>query len=109
MPDKTERIRALNDSFRTSFVGGKVVLTSGIAALGPDIIEAALAKVKAFDDFTPDNDPYGEHDFGAFEFEARKFFWKIDAYNVAMDAGSENPSDPAQTTRVLTLMLAEEY
>lgn len=36
-------------------------------------------------------------------------FWKIDYYDRKVEFGSENPADPAQTTRVLTLMLAQEY
>ena len=60
-------------------------------------------------DFTEDNDPHGEHDFGSFELAGRKFFWKIDYYDANMEFGSEDPADPAKTTRVLTIMLAEEY
>jgi Protein of unknown function (DUF3768) len=62
-----------------------------------------------FGDFTPDNDPYGEHDFGCFELGACKFMWKIDYYDQRCEFGSEDPSDPRRTTRVLTLMLASEY
>jgi hypothetical protein len=67
-----------------------------------------------FDEFTPDNDPHHEHDFGGFEYEGRRIFWKIDYYDRASlgtgsDMGSEDPSDPAKTLRVLTIMLAEEY
>jgi len=38
-------------------------------------------KVESFDSFTEDNDPHGEHDFGAFEHEAQRIFWKIDPIN----------------------------
>ena len=50
-----------------------------------------------------------EHDFGSFTLAGRKFFWKIDAYDIEMQFGSPDPADPAKTTRVLTIMLAEEY
>jgi Protein of unknown function (DUF3768) len=52
---------------------------------------------------------YGEHDFGSFELEGEKLYWKIDCYDKKMRFGSEDPSDPEQTTRVLTILLAEEY
>ena len=55
------------------------------------------------------NDPNGEHDFGSFEIADQKIFFKIDYYNLEMDGGSEDPADPAKTTRMLTVMKAEEY
>ena len=75
---------------------------------------AIREKVETFDAFAPDNDPYGERDFGAFEHNGNRIFWKIDYYDRASfgtgrDMGSEDPSDPAKTLRVLTIMLASEY
>ena len=62
--------------------------------------------MRTFTDFTPDNDPYGEHDFGSFELAGRKFLWKIDLY----EAPFVKAADGAPVvTRVLTIMLAEEY
>jgi hypothetical protein len=69
----------------------------------------AVVQVAAFSDFTSDNDPHGEHDFGSFTLVGRKFFWKIDYYDERCEFGSEDPSDPEKTIRVLTIMLAEEY
>jgi hypothetical protein len=106
---RTERIRALNDAFRCSFTGGRVMLTAGVAELPSDVRAVVIRKVATFADFTEANDPYGEHDFGSFEFQGRTFFWKIDAYNLTLDGGSPDPTDPAQTTRVLTIMFAAEY
>lgn len=106
---QTSEITLLNDAFRTSFAGGKVMMTAGVHAL-PDMVKcAALHEVATFNAFTEDNDPYGEHDFGSFELCSRKFFWKIDYYDERCESGSEDPANPAKTTRVLTLMLAEEY
>jgi hypothetical protein len=105
----TEKVRELNDAFRKSFAGGKVVMTASVAEL-PDMVRAnALVEVSRFDRFTEDNDPHGEHDFGSFELVGRKFFWKVDYYDATMELGSEDPSDPEKTTRVLTLMPAEDY
>ncbi len=72
-------------------------------------VAAVLGKVRTFNDFTEDNDPYGEHDFGSFVHHEEKMFWKIDYYDKMMTAGSEDPSDGGVTTRVLTVMLASEY
>ena len=106
---KANRIRELNDAFRKTLRGGRAVMTAGVAGL-PDCVKAeALVQVASFSDFTPDNDPHGEHDFGSFTLVGRKFFWKIDYYDKRCQFGSEDPSDPEKTTRVLTIMLAEEY
>ena len=59
--------------------------------------------------FLKDNDPHGEHDFGALEYLGQNLFWKIDYYAPDMLHGSEDPSDIAKTVRVLTIMLASEY
>src|SRR5436190_6850785 len=105
----TDRVRALNDAFRRTFAGGKVMMTAGVDEL-PDCVKAeALRQVATFSDFTPDNDPQGEHDFGSFTLVGRKFFWKIDYYDPDMMHGSEDPADQAKTTRVLTIMRACEY
>jgi hypothetical protein len=103
-------IAVLNDAFRLSGgLGGRVLFTAGVSDLGIAFSHLALGHVRIFDKFTADNDPYGEHDFGSFELAGRKLFWKIDYYDKAVEYGSENPADPAVTTRVLTIMLAEEY
>ncbi|WP_156795408.1 DUF3768 domain-containing protein [Bradyrhizobium icense] len=103
------RIRVLNDFFRATFLGGKVVITSGVASLPLDVKARAMIQVQSFADFNADNDPHDEHDFGSFEVAGAKFFWKIDYYDVLCEFGSEDPADPEKTTRVLTIMLAEEY
>ena len=107
--DGPKVIAELNDAFRKSFSGGRVVMTTGVNEL-PDMVKAAaLVTVREFDEFTEANDPHGEHDFGSFELCSRKFFWKIDYFDRACEYGSEDPSDPSKTTRILTLMLAGEY
>lgn len=105
----SKRIRLLNDNFRTTFIGGQVVITAGVAAL-PMVIQArVLLQVQTFSAFDEGNDPHAEHDFGSFEEAGEMFFWKIDYYDERCEAGSEDPADPARTTRVLTIMLANEY
>jgi hypothetical protein len=104
-----DRIRALNDDFRRTFVGGAVMITAGVEAMPLDQRRSLLAKVRAFDAFTDDNDPHGEHDLGAVDEAGVRYFWKIDYYDRNTEFGSPDPADAAVTTRVLTIMLAEEY
>lgn len=100
----------INDRFRSSFIGGEVYLTRGIADLSLVAQADIIAQVQSFDSFTEDNDPYGEHDFGSLDHSlAGKVFWKIDYYDPDKERGSEDPLDPAKTCRVLTILLAEEW
>lgn len=119
MTDKTPTIRSLNDRFRqaiprASEVPGRVVMTLGIQALCDTEAEPALylgdlfRLIRDFDDFIADNEPHGEHDFGAFDFRDSKCFWKIDFYAPDLQWGSQDPSDAKKTMRVLTVMLARE-
>jgi len=107
--EKTLRIRTLNDTFRTTLMGGRVLLTQGIQALGTGQAQKIITKVQNFKSFTPDNAPHGEHDFGAIDHNGQKVFWKIDCYDENLEFGSEEPWNTKKTTRVLTVMLAEEY
>ena len=105
-----EKIRTLNDLYRMKGIGvGKTMVTRSIADLGVDFQLAVLRKVMSFTEFTNDNDPHGEHDFRSFEHEGRKIIFKIDYYDRKLEYGSEDPADPLQTCRVLTVMLAEDY
>jgi len=103
------RIRELNDAFRTTLTGGRVLVTAGVQGRGEHFVARALEAVRTFDAFTEDNDPYGEHDFGNPEVEGVKLLWKVDYYNPEMTGHSEDPADPEQTVRVLTIMLPLEY
>ena len=110
----TIRIRELNDAFRTgkgpyARQQGRAFITSGVLALGNEASLAIVRKVAGFDAFTEDNDPHGEHDFGSFDHDGHTIFWKIDYYATDMERGSPDPSDPNQTCRVLTILLASEY
>jgi hypothetical protein len=98
-----------NDALRRLGAGGSLFVTAGIAALSREAQAAILAQVRDFDAFTPENDPYGEHDFGSFVFGGHTIFWKIDYYDKKLEMGSPNPADPAVTRRVLTVLLSEEY
>jgi hypothetical protein len=104
-----ERIRDLNDAFRTTFRGGRVCMSGGVASLPDDIRAEILGKVRAFTEFNEDNDPHGERDFGVVDIAGHRVFWKIDYYDAECLYGSEDPADPSKTTRVLTIFFADEY
>ena len=92
------KIPNLNDAFRTTLEGGKTFITPGVSALGPEFGIMAIAAVRAFNEFSAANHPYGEHDFGAITIADEKLCWKIDYYDRSMDFGSKDPADPAQTS-----------
>lgn len=102
-------IRNKNDAFRKSFSGGRVLLTPGITNLSAEHQQTVVFAVQGFDDFSPENDPYGEHDFGAITLEDAVLFWKIDYYDLDLQFGSSDPADDDVTCRVLTVMRADEY
>jgi hypothetical protein len=110
MPDATTtKIAALNDQARQGKDHCRIMLTRGVLACDPITVAELMIAVEDFDEFTPNNDPYGEHDFGAITLEGITFFWKIDHWDCDLQMQSPDPSDPAVTARVLTIMLAEEY
>ena len=109
MTVNTDRIRALNDDLRRHLIGGGAVMTTGVAALGSELVERAVKTLAAFDDFHHENDPYQEHDFGMFDVEGHRLFFKIEYYDKSLTYHSPDPADPSVTERVITLMLAEEY
>jgi len=107
---KTKRIAELNDLARTAMgIACRAVATRGFFTLTAEQQSRAREAVERFDAFTKDNDPYGEHDFGRFEIDEHVLYWKIDYFDKQCEFGSEDASDASQTTRVLTIMLAEEY
>lgn len=107
--DKKEKIRLLNDTFRGTFITGIVRLTVGFKALPDKEQEEAITKIREFKDFTEDNDPYQEHDFGKVTVNSQDIFWKIDYHDKSLMYHSPDKSNPKVTKRVLTIMLAEEY
>ena len=106
---QSQAIRILNDKFRRELQGGTLLLTAGIVALGAEAQARIIAAVQAFDEFTPDSDPHGEHDFGGIEFDGERIFFKFDYFDLTRAMHSEDPADPTKTERVLTIMLASEY
>lgn len=99
---RATEIATRNDEFRKGYT---FTITRGVQAL-PDVMDV-IEMVRRFNDFTEDNDPYEEHDFGSFDCFGQKLFWKIDYY----DQKLQNWCDPLSPdcNRVLTVMLSEEY
>src|SRR5215208_671941 len=106
MTSQTDRIRTLNDDLRKNLLSGLAVITPGVAALGPDAVERIVKTIAIFDDFCHANDPHQEHDFGSFEVEGHTIFFKIDLYE---EPDVKDANGEPVVTRVLTLMLAEDY
>lgn len=114
-------IAAQNDAFRQQAglpgpvifaeakITGIVVLRPEVNALSPWDKAAILRKVREFNGWTPDNDPYGEHDFGVIEHEGERLFFKFDYYDRQFEYGSEHPASLAETARMLTIRMAREY
>lgn len=104
----TTPIARLNDQLRVQHVGGRIMITSGISALGQEVAGNILIAIARFDAFTPANDPYGEHDCAIMEINGHHVLWKIDYYDETL-SHSPDPADLNVTVRVMTVMLAEEY
>ena len=109
MAHTTGTIRRLNDELRRSLQTGIAVVTPGVAALGREAVQNIFRTISVYDDFCKENDPYDEHDFGNFEANGEKIFFKIDYFDSNLNAHSPDPADPSVTERVITIMLAEEY
>lgn len=109
LEQKIARIAELNDQARQLKGSHLLVITQGVQSLEHQAVEEIVQRVRDFDAFTGANDPHGEHDFGAFEHGSDTIFWKIDLYDKDMEFGSPDPTDPAVTQRVITVMLASEY
>ena len=90
-----------NDALRRTFMGGRIVLTDSVRQ--SDNLKDILQAVKTFDNFTPDNDPYNEHDFGKFTINSTDYFFKIDYYDENYEYYKKDGN------RVMTIMMAEEY
>ena len=104
-----DRIRIWNDHLRQHHRGGKVLLTRGVASLDAAIQAKIMKAVAVFDQFTRDNDPHGEHDCAILSVGEHRIMFKIDYYDPTLTYASEDPADPAKTSRIMTIMFTDEY
>ena len=112
-----QKVRELNDNFRTTMIGGIVRLSENVATFSPKEKSDIIGLVRNFNAFTKGNDPHNEHDFSFFHFQVTedgktrsvKFFFKIDYYDLNEEYHSPNAADPTVTKRILTIATADEY
>jgi Protein of unknown function (DUF3768) len=71
-----------------------------------EAVQRIVKTIAVFDDFCHANDPHEEHDFGTFDVDGHTIMFKIDLYEEPDVKGANG--EPV-VTRVLTIMLAEEY
>lgn len=102
-------IARLNDRFRSSGIGGQIFLTMGVGGLPEGELNEVIGAVRRFDTFTPDNDPYGEHDCASLVVAGHRIIWKIDYYPPEDSSCDPDPVDRTTCKRVMTIMLGEEY
>lgn len=102
------RVRQLNDDLRTNGRGGMFVISEGLAAHWVETVNIALATIGSFDEFTSNNDPWGERDGATLNVRGIDVRWTITSYDKSRTMHSPNPADPHVTTRVMTIMLAGE-
>tara|TARA_R100000541_G_scaffold54906_1_gene63562 strand:+ start:584 stop:976 length:393 start_codon:yes stop_codon:yes gene_type:complete len=104
-----------NDKLRQSIFDmkhmgeNKLVLSHDVSQLNPIDKLEVLKLVRDFKTFTKDDDPYGEHDFGSFNFKDISYFWKIDYYDNDLKFHSEDKLNAEKTIKVLTVLRASEY
>ena len=103
------RVRTLNDELRRFGRGGRIMITPGIQELGDGAVPRVLTAVAAFDAFTNDNDPYGEHECAILAVDGIEILFKIDYYDRDLVCHSPHPADPVVTQRIMVVMLASEY
>ena len=112
---KTALTARQNDAFRTGMVvggcpfPGTVVTTSGVSDRGRGFVTDAILAAAFDTEFSEDNDPWGTRDFGTITVQGERLYWKIDYYDADREYGSDDPSDPVLTHRVLTLLFPSEY
>lgn len=112
---RTEAIALLNDRARHGLdPNARIVTTRTCLAAFCDLdnfaakmlTQAALLRAVRQCTFEEDSP---ERDFAVMMFQGRKVWLKIDYYDASLTYGSDDPSDESQTTRVLTIMLPEDY
>lgn len=109
------KIRSLNDRLRKVMPTTKdtILFVGDLSAEDVVIQTQVYSAVRAFDAFTEDNDPHGEHDCASLTVEIngepRACMFKIDYYDQAMQFHSPDASDQELTRRVMSILYAVDY
>ena len=107
--DAKKAIALLNDRFRQGDRSlGEYQLSRQVLALPKSKQKQLYSMLQDFSDFNPQNDPTGERKSGEIIIDNSIYKWRIDYLDSSMTMLSDNPSDPNQTARILSLFRADE-
>jgi Protein of unknown function (DUF3768) len=107
---KPDRFYPLDVKWRPKLLVARAILSPEIATLRPEAAVAIVNTIAVFDDFSRANGRFKPHDFGAFDLDdGRTIFFEIEYVDKSLTGPSPNPSDPAVTERVITIMLPAEW
>ena len=101
--------RELNDRLRKFGGHSSFRVSRGLLALGYDHYVRLRQAVIDYDNFSPENDPWGYHDKGFIELDGNSFIWAMHyqfEWERNDDAYLREWNDPK---RQLTIMRAQEY
>lgn len=100
-----DQVRAMNDAFRTTFLGGFIDPSDGVLALDRPARRELLSLVREYDDFDNGDD---EHDAGIVQFDGEPYAWTILYFGPDMNCASIDPADAEETRRVLRIFKEAE-
>ena len=105
----TERTRSLKDGLREHVTENRTLISPGVAALGPAMVDRIATTLRVYDDFCRGDDIMGGHEFGSFEVEGHRLLFQIDYFDGSLELDPPDLPDRHVTTRVITIMLSDEY
>jgi hypothetical protein len=107
----TAKIRELNIAFwRAPHLHGRLMMSRYVADRSSHFHMKCIEALRVYDGWSKDNDPWSEADMCVLDIDGETVWAKLDYYSRAdLNYGSEDPSDPAKTLRIGTLMFPDEY
>ena len=105
---KNAEIKRLNDRLRLKGRGGYSQMCDRMSDFSYERFAEVRKAIRAFDDFTPDNDPHGHHDYGVVEVHDQKYDWEIGYLGADGTGVSPDPSDTSVTTRVMWISMVPD-